>query len=713
MRMFVLRAVFPAVLGGLAIGMATLSGCGSTTNNASGGSVTPPAAPLSVSTTSLPAGQVGSNYSAALAAAGGTPPYAWVLESGALPAGLTLSASGTISGTPSAAVTATPVGVQVTDSGSPAQHNARALSLSISAGSPTVTTASLPNGQVGTGYSATLAASGGTPPYHWSLVSGALPAGLTLSPSGAISGTPTATETAAPVGVQVTDSASPAKSGARALTLTIAAAVPPSLGIITTSLPAGEVGVAYSASLSASGGTAPYSWSITAGALAAGLSLSAGGTISGTPTATSGAPVTFKVQDSSAPALSQSAALPMTVNAALVVTTTTLPNAQVGKSYNATLAATGGTPPLSWSLAAGTLPAGLGLSTSGTISGTPTAAVNAAALTFAVADSNVPSQRKTANLTLTVSAASSVSITVTPKALALPVGQTASLTVATNDPSGVTWSVSPSGGSFVPAQSTNGASTTFTAPGTAGAYTITATSISNPAQSTTVALGVTDLSGVYTYRNDAARDGVNGREFALTPGANASVATASFGKLFSCIADGAIYAQPLWVANLTINGAQHNVVFVASAHDSLFAFDADANPCVQLWSVSLIDSAHGANAGEATVPAGPSGYLVGAGYGDITPEVGVIGTPVIDPASGTLYVVSKSMNAGGTVFYQRLHAIDMSTGAEKSNSPTLIQGTYPGTGDGSSTTTFNAQQENQRTGLALDQRHDLHRVGRA
>ena len=96
-----------------------------------------------------------------------------------------------------------------------------------------------------------------------------------------------------------------------------------------------------------------------------------------------------------------------------------------------------------------------------------------------------------------------------------------------------------------------------------------------------------------------------------------------------------------------------------------------------------------------------TGNLVGAGDGDITPEVGVTGTPVIDPASGILYVVSKSVNAAGTTFYQRLHAIDTATGKEKSASPVLIQGTYPGTGDGGSTDTFSAQQQNQRAGLAL------------
>ena len=564
-----------------------------------------------------------------------------------------------------------------------------------------VSTSSLPKGAVGAAYSVSLTATGGTPPYQWALASGALPAGLTLAPGGTISGTPSAAANAAAISVRVTDSGSPALSSLR----TLSVAITPALLVTTASLPTGEVGVPYAAALSASGGTAPYHWSIASGALAPGLSLSESGAISGTPTGSFTAPVAFEVRDSSSPAMSRTATLPMTVNAALAVTTTSLTSALIGKPYQARLTASGGTPPLTWSLTAGVLPAGLTLTPStGTISGTPTALVSSDPLTFTVTDSSHPAQHKSASLTLTVSSASSISITIAPAALALTVGQTASLSVTTSDPSGVTWSVTPSGGSFVPAQSTSGTSTTFTAPGTAGAYTITATSISNPAESSTISLGVTDLAGVYTYRNDVARDGVNGKEYALTPGtggSSGSVGTTTFGKLFSCIADGAVYAQPLWVANLTINGARHNVVFVASAHDSLFAFDADANPCVQLWSVSLIDTAHGANAGEVTVPAGTSAYLVGKGFGDITPELGVIGTPVIDPSSGTMYVVSKSMNAGGTAFYQRLHAIDVTTGNEKANSPMLIQGTFPGTGDGSATVTFQSQQENQRCGLAL------------
>ncbi len=166
-----------------------------------------------------------------------------------------------------------------------------------------------------------------------------------------------------------------------------------------------------------------------------------------------------------------------------------------------------------------------------------------------------------------------------------------------------------------------------------------------------------------------------------------------------------MYAQPLWVANQTITGGRHNVVFVATEHDSLYALDADTSPCVQLWHVSLIDSAHGAAAGETSVPAGTAasgGFKVGMGLGNLQPEAGVSGTPVIDPATNILYVVSKSMNAAGTSFFQRLHAIDLFTGNEKAGSPVTITATFPGTfAGGGPNVLFNPQPENQRTGLAL------------
>lgn len=285
-------------------------------------------------------------------------------------------------------------------------------------------------------------------------------------------------------------------------------------------------------------------------------------------------------------------------------------------------------------------------------------------------------------------------VSIVPRRAALTLGQQISLTATTNDSAGVTWSVGPNAGTLDARTSRDGQTIHFTAPNTAGVYTVNATSITDSTQSSSVAISVTDLPGVYTYHNDLGRTGVNDREYALT---TSNVNTDNFGKLFSCYVDGAIYTQPLWVANLKINGRSHNTVFVGTEHDSLYAFDADATLCSRLWRANLIDSIHGGTGGERTV----SGILVGRGDGDLVPEVGITGTPVIDPASAVLYVVSKSMNSSGTSFYQRLHAIDLATGAEKTGSPINIAATYPGTGDGGSQVTFNARQEHQRAALAL------------
>ena len=289
-------------------------------------------------------------------------------------------------------------------------------------------------------------------------------------------------------------------------------------------------------------------------------------------------------------------------------------------------------------------------------------------------------------------------VSISAQRAALATTQKFSVTATTNDTAGVNWTAT--GGSFSSQTSMTGAAVTYTAPGTAGSYTITASSVTSAGISASMTLYVTDLAGVTTYHNDLARDGVNSQEYALS---SATVTTSTFGKLFSCPVDGAIYTQPLWIPNLTVNGATHNVVLVATQHDSLFAFDADSSPCAKLWQANLIDTNHGAGAGETTVPSGPTGHLVGAGNGDITPEVGVTGTPVIDPATDILYVVSKSVDSGGTTFYQRLHAIDITTGNEKFTVPANIGPgiTYPGTGDGGATDSFNARQQNQRPGLAL------------
>lgn len=289
-----------------------------------------------------------------------------------------------------------------------------------------------------------------------------------------------------------------------------------------------------------------------------------------------------------------------------------------------------------------------------------------------------------------------VAVTLTPKRAAVAVTQAQKFSANVTGDSqnqGVTWAVDniANGNATVGSISSSGL---YTPPATGGAHTVTATSVADSTKSASSTVAVTDLSGVVTYHNNPARDGTNIQEYGLT---TTTVNQASFGKLFSCPVDGPVYAQPLWVPNLTLGGAAHNVIFVATQMDSAYAFDADASPCVQLWHVSLIDAAHGATAGETPVPNND----VGNGFGDIQPTIGVTGTPVIDPSTGTLYVVSKSIDASVN-FFQRLHALDVATGSEK-GSPATIAASVNGTGDGSSggVLAFNPQTQHQRPALAL------------
>ena len=265
----------------------------------------------------------------------------------------------------------------------------------------------------------------------------------------------------------------------------------------------------------------------------------------------------------------------------------------------------------------------------------------------------------------------------------------------TGDPqNSVTWSVDgvAGGNATVGAISTTGF---YTPPAGAGTHTVRATSTVDTTKSASATIAVTDLTGVVTYHNNLARDGTNTQEYALT---TSSVKTGTFGKLFSCPVDGAAYTQPLWVPGLNIGGQVRNAVFVATQHDSVYAFDADLSPCSQLWRVNLLDAAHGGTSGETPVPTAD----VGNGFQDILPEIGVTGTPVIDPASGTLYLVSKSEGPAGS-FHQRLHAMDLITGDEKFAGPITIAASMAGTGDGSvgGILNFDLRNEHQRSGLTL------------
>ncbi len=203
---------------------------------------------------------------------------------------------------------------------------------------------------------------------------------------------------------------------------------------------------------------------------------------------------------------------------------------------------------------------------------------------------------------------------------------------------------------------------------------------------------------VLTWRYDNTHQGQNTQETILTP---ANVNTNTFGKLFSHTVDGQVYAQPLYVANLTLpNNTTHNVIFIADQHDSVYAFDADTNGGANsgpLWQVSLISTAHGAAAGATTVPTGD----VQSAPGDITPEIGISSTPAIDLNAGTLFVVAKSKENGNYV--QRLHALNILDGSERSGSPVVLSAAVPGNGNGSAggTLTFSSLWQHNRMAMGL------------
>jgi hypothetical protein len=377
--------------------------------------------PPSVTTTTIPAATAGTAFSATLSESGGTSPFTWAITAGTLPAGLSLNAStGAITGTPTGTASNT-VTFQVTD----AAKMSASLTVTITVNAPpalSITTTTLPGGTTGTAYSQTLQATGGVPSYTWSKTAGSLPAGLTLSSAGVISGTPSGTFTGtSSFTVTLTDSQTPTHATVTAI-LSITVSAPP-LSVTTASLAGGSIGTAYSnQTLQAAGGISPYTWAVTTGSLPTGLTLNAAtGVISGTPSGTFVGTDNFTVTvtDAETPTgKTASANLSITISVvALSVTTSgSLPTGVVNSVYpGATLQAAGGITPYSWTVTTGSLPAGLVLNgATGVISGTPTAS-GTSNFTVTVTDSETPTAKTaTANLTIVVNPAVIVTTTSLP-----------------------------------------------------------------------------------------------------------------------------------------------------------------------------------------------------------------------------------------------------------------------------------------------------------
>jgi hypothetical protein len=358
--------------------------------------------PLSIVTNSpLPNGTQGVAYSTQLQAAGGTAPYTWSIAAGTLPAGLTLSSAGIISGTPTA-IASTSVTFRVTDA--VAGTTTKVLAITITCPTLTlVSTSPLPNGTQNSPYSFQFQASGGIAPYTWTRTGGAFPAGLTFPTSGLLSGTPTASGSFSPV-VQVADSCSTPQTASNTFALTIAPAVVPIVINTASPLPAGTVGVSYSTTLSASGGTPPYFWSVISGALPAGLTLSGAGVISGTPTTSQTTTPTIQVTDSLGASTTKAFSITVTCPALAITSTSPLPAGTQNSPYSFQFQSSGGIAPRTWTVISGTLPVGLTLSSAGLLSGTPTG-TGTAGFTVQVTDSCSTSQNATLVVSLTINPA--------------------------------------------------------------------------------------------------------------------------------------------------------------------------------------------------------------------------------------------------------------------------------------------------------------------
>lgn len=385
---------------------------------------------LTITTQSpLPVAPLNQAYTATMAGSGGTPPYIWTFSGGTIPPGLTMTTNGVFSGTATTAGNYS-FSILLTDATGASVQGV--FSLTVGSGLTITTGSTLPTGTVGMSYSQTLSATGGTPPYIFSLQGGSLPNGLQLNTNGLITGIPLSNGTSS-FTVKVQDSAGGSMSTVFSLTV---GSVSSGMAILPSTLPGGSLGVFYSQAFTVSGGVAPYVFSLLSGGLPPGLSVSAGGVVSGTPTTSGTYSFTIRVQDSQGATANQ--LYTIAISSSIQITTAaTLPAGSVNFFYSQTLAASGGTPPYSWSISSGSLPTGIFISTLGILSGTPTSGGTYA---FVVRVVDATGANTTQSMTMTINGG--VTITTTSPLPDGSVGSTYFLTFGANGGTGpYAWSI--------------------------------------------------------------------------------------------------------------------------------------------------------------------------------------------------------------------------------------------------------------------------------
>jgi hypothetical protein len=390
-----------------------------------------------------------------------------------------------------------------------------------------------------------------------------------------------------------------------------------------------------------------------------------------------------------------SAMATLTVNAAAVAPAiTTQPvNETVTVGQTATFSVTAtGTAPLSYQWQKNS--ANISGATAASYA-TPATASTDNGATFDVIVSNVAGSKTSAMATLTVNAAAvAPTITTQPANQTVTVGQTATFSVTATGTATLTYQWQKNSANIAGATASS-----YTTPATAttdnGAkFDVIVSNAVGSQTSTTATLTVSAVNvstiDVVTYHYDNLRTGQNLNETILTP---ANVTSSKFGKLGAFTVDGLVDAQPLYLSAVAIpTVGTKNVLYVATENDSIYAFDADSvngNTSTYLWKTSVLGTGETASDNR--------------GCGQVSPQIGVTSTPVIDRtrgAHGAIYLVAMSKDANGN-YYQRIHALDLTTGAELFGGPTTVQATYPGTGDNSSNgnVVFDPKQYKERPGL--------------
>ncbi len=592
---------------------------------------------ISFGAATLPAGILNTSYTGSVTASGGAGALTYGLSAGSsLPTGLTLSAAGAITGTPTTAGTKSFTVVAADGFGDSATQTD---SITVNYPTLTVTAATLGTGYVGTNYSQTLAATGGSGTgYTWTLSGGtSLPAGLSLSGPGAITGKPTTAGTTNFI-VQVKDSANNTATGNFSITVKAAVSV-----TTNSPLPAGYVGANYSQALSATGGSGSgYTWALNSGSsLPTGISLSSSGAITGKPTVAG--TTSFGVTVTDSVGNTATATLSILVNGAVAITSEVLPNGYPGTAYpGTTLAATGGSGSgyqWSWAAAsASSLPSGLSLSSVGVITGTPANATNTSVTSnIVVTVTDSASNTATANFSITIDAA--LTITNSGTLAAGYVGSNYSRTLTAAGGSGSGYTMALTGGTTLPAGLTLSGGTISGKPTAAGTTNFKVLLTDGASNSATINFSITVNAGVSISTATTLPAGYVNNNYSQSLAASGGSGT---GYTW------AINAGSSLPNGLTLSGSvlSGKPTAIGSSSFGLTVTDSVGNTSTATFSVTI-------NPGiSITPPVLPAGYN-GASYGPITlGATGGSGSGLTwnwAAASGSSLPSGLSISSGGVI----------------------------------------------------------------